>query len=114
MAKKKTQESRTRRGATTPKGFSQIAPAEGWVAVWFDDPDKEEVGRVACWGMTAGKVVGLVPDPDGGSLVDAESFDDFRGYVWCAGDDPAAEVDQFIRDWEKNGDEEEEEEEQED
>jgi hypothetical protein len=62
------------------------APADDWQALFFDldedggyDEDTVFTVRVACWANVEGRLVGLIPHPDG--LKPAEIEDNFRGYV---------------------------------
>jgi hypothetical protein len=61
-------------------------PSDGWQALFFDldedefvDEDTVSVVRVVCWATLGGRVVGLIPTPEG--LVPADSEENFHGYV---------------------------------
>lgn len=61
-------------------------PSEGWQALFFDldengqsDEETGAVIRVACWANVGGRIVGLIPTPEG--LKSADEEDNFRGYI---------------------------------
>jgi hypothetical protein len=60
-----------------------ITSAEGWVAVYGTDPDKQTSREVACWQEIDGSVIGLVAHESvGGLLLAAAAVPGFHHYLY--------------------------------
>lgn len=89
--------------------------SEGWSAVFFETTgegfvDEETVVtvRVVCWVNLGGRVVGLIPAPEG--LVSAESEPEFKSYVDMR---ERRSVESLIKNWDQSVEDDESEDEDE-